>query len=183
MTQLRVIKQDRNVEAYLHTKVLGTVNDALTLTGNADVFVAEQFAEAVTFYLYQKPSNVITSDEIHQLVRLVLSSTGYEEAAQYLDEHRMGRIVKRRRIEVVDGDAAEDSMGMSTVSRWDKSRIVQDLVDREGLDRPIARAIASVVEKKVFNLGTMRIRQSLIHQIVLAETEAMLQAQRQLQAV
>jgi hypothetical protein len=49
--QLRVVKADGSTEAYLHTKVLGTVNNALTAAGQGDMTLAEHLAEVVTFHL------------------------------------------------------------------------------------------------------------------------------------
>ena len=59
--QLKVRKEDGSIEEYLHTKVMGTISNALATVGEADIFVAEQLAEVVTYYLYQqqKGRNVI----------------------------------------------------------------------------------------------------------------------------
>ena len=52
-TQLKVKKQDGAIEEYLHTKVMGTISNALASVGEADTFIAEQLAEVVTYYLYR----------------------------------------------------------------------------------------------------------------------------------
>ena len=180
--QLKVIKSDGSVEEYLHTKVIGTFSNALALIGQPNVFAAEQFAEAITFYLYQKRGVVtVTSDEIHLMVQAVLTATGYENAARALNEYHLNREIKRGRIEVVDGGESTGAEATMRVSQWNKSRVVEDLMRTEKLDRHLARAIASSVEEKVLNLGMTRIRRSLIKELVLADMETMLQVQKQLQ--
>ena len=180
--QLKVIKIDGSTEEYLHTKVLGTFNNALAAIDQPNVFAAEQFAEAITFYLYQKRNSVtITSDEVHLMAQAVLTATGYENASLALNEHRMNRKLQRKRIEVVYNDRIADDPDL-TDCQWNKSQIVKDLMAKNNLNRHIARTIASGVEEKVFSIGVSRIRRSLIKQLVVADMDAMLQAQKQLQA-
>ena len=84
--QLKVIKADSSIERYLHTKVIGTLSNALALIDQPNVFAAEQFAEAITFYLYRKRGVVkVASDEIHLMVQSALTATGYENAARALN--------------------------------------------------------------------------------------------------
>jgi len=179
---LKVIKADGNMEEYLHTKVIGTFGNALALVDDANVFAAEQFAEAVTFYLYEKRRTPrVTSEEIHLMVRAVLSATGYDNAATALNEHRLNRKLRRSRVEVVDDAIDASSLSACGANRWDKAKIVNHLVRLEKIDRQTARAIAGSVEEKVLNLNMARVPASLVRQLVLAESSAMLDAQRQLQ--
>lgn len=176
--QLKVIKADGSVEEYLHTKIIGTMSNALALVEQPNIFAAEQFAEAITFHLYKKrDAGAITSEEVHLMVQAVLVATGYENASHALNEYHLNRRLKRRRIEVVGESGADESR------QWKKSQIVCDLMSKQGCDRKIARAIASAVEQKVLNLGMMSIKSGLIKQLVLADTEAMMRAHKQLQTV
>ena len=191
-TQLKVIKADGSIEEYLHTKVMGTINNALGEVDLANIDVAEEFAEVVTFFLYnQYNRRTVTSGDIFSMIKVVLAATGYEDAAVALSEHHFERKLKRSRIEVVAVDIqdladaellteAEESSGRS---KWDKSRIVEDLINRHGIGRQAARTIAAMVEEKVFNLGMTLVPSSLIKQLVLGDTATVLRAQRQLQAV
>ena len=52
--QIKVIKADGGVEEYLYTKVMGTINNALSAVDQADVDIAEQLAEVVTYFLYHE---------------------------------------------------------------------------------------------------------------------------------
>ena len=181
---MKVIKADGSVEEYLHTKVIGTFGNALALVDDANVFAAEQFAEAVTFYLYEKrQTQRVTSEEIHLMMQAVLSATGYEHAAGALNEHRLNRKLRRNRVEVVDDGIENPLTPESGSSRWDKAKIVRRLVKLKKIDRQIARAIAGGVEEKALNLNMARVPGSLVEQLVLADTSAMLAAQRQLQMV
>ena len=191
-TQLKVIKADGSIEEYLHTKVMGTINNALGEVDLENIDIAEEFAEVVTFFLYnQYNRRIVTSGDIFSMVKVVLSATGYEDAAVALSEHHFERKLKRSRIEVVPVDAqdlddieflagAEEFSGRS---RWDKSRIVEDLINRHGIGRQTARTIAAMVEEKVFNLGMTLVPASLIRQLVLGDAATVLRAQQQLQAV
>ncbi|MCK5001370.1 MAG: hypothetical protein KAS23_17620 [Anaerohalosphaera sp.] len=171
--QLRVIKRDGSSERYLHTKVLGTFNNVLVSAGEADIIVAEQFAEAVTYHLYHKNSkSILTSKEIHSLIRSVLVTTGCDEAVYHLDDWRVRRELGRKRIEVISDSGSE---------QWDKSHIACDLVTRDGLDEHVARAVASAVEEKILNMGVTHVRKMLIRQIVLADAASMAEASRQLE--
>jgi len=190
--QLKVIKADNSVEEYLHTKVIGTISNALAQIGQADICIAEQLAEVVTYFLYhkQRPRGV-TSSEIFSIIKAVLTETGYGEAAIALSEYYFERKLKRSRIEVVSVDIQQlsdaemlckaEELGSRT--RWDKSRIIEDLVTKHDVDRQTARTIASMVEQKIFSMGITLVPASLIKQLVLGDTATFLRAERQLQTV
>ncbi|MHC4426177.1 MAG: ATP cone domain-containing protein [Planctomycetota bacterium] len=190
--QLRVIKADGTVEEYLHTKVMGSINNALGQVDQANIDTAEHFAEVVTYYLYhQQNHRRATSGEILSIIKVVLAATGHEEAAAALSERHFERKLKRSRIEVVFADIQEltdaellagagESVGRC---RWDKSRIVRDLIANHDLCRQTARLIAAMVEEKVFNMGVTLVSSSLVKQLVLGDAVTVLRAQRQLQTV
>ncbi len=191
--QLKVIKADGIAEGYLHTKVIGTISNALGTVGQADVHAAEQLAEVVTYFLYRRQNQLtVTSSEIFSIIKAVLTATSFEEVAIALNEHHYQRKLKRSRTEVASVDIRELADAellckaggeLSNRSRWDKSRIVEDLTIEYGVPRQTARAIASMVEEKIFNMGITLVPASLIRQLVLGDTAAVLQAQQQLQTV
>ncbi len=190
--QLKVIKADGSVEEYLHTKVIGTISNALGRVGQSDIGVAEQLAEVVTYFLYRKKNRrAVTSSEIFSIIKAVLAATSYEEAAVALSEHHFERKLKRSRIEVASIDIREladaellcRAEGLDSRCRWDKSRIVNDLVTSHNVSQQTARTIASMVEEKIFSMGITLVPASLIKQLVLGDAAAVLQAQRQLQIV
>ena len=191
-TQLKVTKADGSTEEYLHTKVMGTISNALGSAGQADIGVAEQLADVVTYYLYHRQSRrSITSSEIFSVIKAVLAATNYEDAAIALTEHYFKRKLKRSRIEVVwidvrelkDAELLAGSDNEDNRCRWDKSRIEEDLVTKSDVSRQAARMIASMVEEKIFNIGITLVPASLIKQLVLSDAAAVLRAQRQLQPV
>ena len=190
--QLKVIKADGTVEEYLHTKVIGTISNALGRIGQADICIAEQLAEVVTYFLYRRQKGrAVTSSEIFSMIKAALTATRYEEAAVALSEHHFERKLKRSRIEVVSIDIQEladaellcRAEGLDSRCRWDKSRIVNDLVTKHNVSLQTARTIASMVEEKIFSIGITLVPASLIKQLVLGDAAAVLQAQRQLQTV
>jgi hypothetical protein len=190
--QLRVIKADGAIEEYLHTKVIGTISNALGSIDQADIRIAEQLAEVVTYFLYhrEKPL-VVTSSEIFSIIQAVLTTTGYEDAAIVLSERHFERKLKRSRTEVlsVDIEQLSDAELLAKAdeptgrSRWNKSEIVNNLVTRHNVCRQAARMIASMVEEKVFNMGLTVVPASLIKQLVLGDAAAVLRAEQELQAV
>ena len=190
--QLKVIKADGSAEEYLHTKVIGTISNALSRIGQADICIAEELAEVVTYFLYHKQKPLmVTSNEIFSIIEAILTTTGYEEAAVALSEHHFERRLKRSRIEVVSADIQQLSdaelLGkieeFGSRSRWDKSIIIEDLVTKHNLCRQTARMIASMVEEKIFNIGITQLPASLVKQLVLGDAAVVLRAERQLQTV
>ena len=182
MTQLKVVKSDGSIEEYMHTKVIGAFSNALAAVDEPSVFAAEQLAEVITFYIYEREdSHIVSSDEIHLMMQSVLTATGYEHAALALKEHRLSRNIKRKRIEVINNGEREDGC-VDMVLQWDKSQIVNSLIEGN-IDRHVARAIASNVEERVLRMGMTRVPCSLIKQLVAVDTDLMLQAEGQLQAV
>jgi hypothetical protein len=179
--KIEVLKSEGAAEPYLHTKVLGTFHNALASVQEYDLTVAEQMAEAITFYLYRADhTSTISSDQIHLLIQSVLTATGYGHAAESLNAYRMQRKLQRRRMVVVRHSDNEGDEPQYT--SWTKARIVDDLVETKTMDRLTARAIAGAVEEKVMKMGILRIRTSLIRELVLEDTEAILRAEKQLQA-
>ena len=119
----------------------------------------------------------------------VLASTGYEEAAAALSEYHCRRRLTRQRTEVVSVDVNESedagrlfyAQESGQKSRWNKGRIVEDLVAKHHLRRQAARTIASMVEEKVFGLDIAVVSASLIKQLVRSDAAAVLYAEEQLQ--
>jgi hypothetical protein len=189
--QLRVTKADGTDEVYMHTKVIGTINSALTAVDQADMLFAEDLAEVVTFYLYNKwGRRGVHSNEIYAMIKAVLVATGHEEAASALSQHAIERRLRRSRTEVLALDINEfaDAQKLCETTRpparcpWDKAQIVHDLTSRFGLPPHTARAVASSVEERILRLEMTTIPLSLIKQLVLGETVAMLRAEKELQS-
>lgn len=190
--QLKVIKADGSIEEYLHTKVMGAISNALDNAGQSDICIAEELAEVVTYYLYHNQKNLaVTSSEILSIIKAVLTATNNEEAAIAISEHHFERKLKRSRIEVVSVDIRDladaevlcKSEELDHRIRWDKSQIVTDLVSKYDIGQQTARMIASMVEERIFNMGLTLVPASLIKQLVLGDTAAILRAQQQLQTV
>jgi len=190
--QLRVKKADGTTEAYLHTKVIGTINHALTAAEMGDIVFAEDLAEVVTFYLYNKVKRrTVNSHEIYSMIKVVLVATGQEDAALALTRHTLERRLTRARTEVValemnDLSAAREFYKMqppAICGPWNKAQIVCDLTGRFDIPRHTARAVASTVEERVFRMGMTKVSLSLLRQLVWEEAAAMLQAERELQTI
>lgn len=190
--QLQVVKVDGSMEEYLHTKVWATLNHAFDSIDESDTFMTEQLADVVTYYLYQDPTKKeVPSNEILAVIKVVLTNTGYDEAALALSEHHHDRHIRRTRTEVIDLDIQDwsDTQGLrqatevSQRSPWNKSIIVDDLITRYGLTLQTARAIASMAEERILNMRLAAVPSGLIKQLVLSDTVSVLRAQDELQLV
>lgn len=190
--QLQVLKTDGSVEEYLHTKVWATLNHAFDSVNQSDTFMTEQLADVVTYYLYQNQAKkTVPSSEILAVIKVVLTNTGYDEAALALSDHHRERQLQRSRIEVIDWNVDDwsDTQGLCDASEtsnrtpWNKSVIIQDLIVRYELAPQTARAIASMAEERILNMGLGTVPSSLIKQLVFSDTAAVLRAQEQLQLV
>jgi hypothetical protein len=160
--------------------------------GRADIHLAEELSEAVTYYLFgTRRARRISSGEIFSIVQVVLAATGYEDAAGALSEHHYQRRMRRGRTEVIAaefGGMSDAAMMQSALqrgrrSRWDKSRIVADLVGEHGLARQSARTVAGMVEEKIFGMQMTQVTTSLINHVVLSDAAAVLEAESHLQMV
>jgi hypothetical protein len=185
-----VIKADGIQEGYLHTKVIAAFVNALAEPVEDNISVAREFAEAVTFYLYNKYGrDNITSSEILSIIQAVLSSTGYDNAAANLAEHHCRRNLLRARVEVTKSDIQKISdvvklrqdITLQMPNHWNKSKIIYDLVTDYNLDITTARTVASMVEEKILASGFRTVPSAFIRFLVLLQTQAILSAQRQLQ--
>jgi transcriptional regulator NrdR family protein len=171
--QLKVIKTDGSIEDYLHTKIIGTISNALSSSGHDSTFASEQLADAITYYLYNNNSaGTVSSSEIYSMIQAMLSTTGYDDAALVLNNYHFTRELMRHRTEVIDKQGV--------LTNWNKSQIVNDLAVAKEMDRSTARTIASMVEEKVLRIGISKVPRSLVRELVEIETKAMLYAQEQL---
>ena len=191
-SQLYVVKSDGNIEEYVHTKVIGTISRVLSKVGADSVYLAEQLTDVVTYYLYnQQNTQKITSGEIFSIIVAILTETGYEDAADILNEFHIRRRFKRLRTDVIpiniqeisDAQILADTEQSDISMQWDKSEIVSSLTGKYDFDIPTARMIASMVEDRIFNMEITTVPTSLIKQIVLSEAALVMRAQKQLQTV
>lgn len=189
--RLKIIKADRTSEQYLHTKVIHAINKALADIDEPDMQTAENLAEVITYYLYNKHGDTkIQSCEIMSVIKVTLTATGFEDAAEALTLHSFQRKLKRTRVELVhgsiedisDADTMAGNDGELRRSRWNKSEIVNDLVSDYHLNRRTARVIAAMVEERVFNLQLTHVPGGLVKQLMLNDAAAVLRAQKQLQS-
>ncbi|HBG77954.1 MAG TPA: hypothetical protein DDW84_03765 [Phycisphaerales bacterium] len=180
--QLTVIKADGTQEEYLHTKVMACLVNAFGCADEGYVSAASELAETVTYYLYnQRDGDSISSGEIFSIIQAVLSSTGYDFAAENLSIHNQKRNLLRTRIEITKINTESDSFELpGEADCWNKSKIVHDLQIERRLDIATARTIASMVEEKIINSGIRNFTTDFIKFLVISQTQAIISAQQQL---
>jgi hypothetical protein len=174
--QLRVIKADGTEEEYFHTKVIATLVNAFAAPNENNTSTAQQLADAVTFYLYNKNgSDKITSSEILSIIKAVLVSTGFSNAAEFLTEHQQRRNLSRMRVKVIKTDMKNLSVSTPLL-----------LIDRFGpdehwnLDPATARTVASLVEEKILDSGFRFVPTGFIKFLTLWQAQVILSAARQI---
>jgi hypothetical protein len=171
--QIRITKADGSTEAYLHTKVLGSLHRAMAAVQPDCLETAQMLSDSVTYFLYRHfKSETLTTDQIHQMILTVLEGVGFAAGAEALTAHRLNRRLQRRRISVID----------SEWPAWDKGLIVQNLVEHYRTDEALARAIAGLVEEKILRIGATHIRKGLIRHLVMTDMEDLLDAHHELTA-
>jgi transcriptional regulator NrdR family protein len=152
--QLQVIKADDSCEPYLHTKVIATFVNAFVEPAEKNTFLASELAESVTYYLYNnRNADTITSSEIFSIIKAVLSSTGFDFAAQVIAEHSHRRNLLRARVQVVKAGSTRIAGLADNTEPWNKSKIINRLIAEQNLDQASARTVASLVEEKIVNSG------------------------------
>ena len=163
-----VIKADGSTEVYRHTKVLGTIANALIDTDIYFSDTAELLSEAVTTYLKRDYGNRFVSfDEIQAMIEAVLEDTDHVKAALALRDHTIHRQFMRSRIEVIQS-IDQQCVNQASASQnplWNKTIIIQSLMAKE-TPADFARVIAGMVEEKVIRLGVRQISRVLINAIV-----------------
>ena len=171
--QIRITKTDGSTEAYLHTKVLGSLHRAMAAVHSDSLETAQMLSDSVTYYLYRRfKGETLTTDQIHQMILTVLEGAGFVSAGESLTAHRLNRQLQRRRISVTD----------SQWPMWNKRLIVQDLMEHYQVDKALARAIAGSVEEKILRMGAVHIRKGLVRHLVVTDMEDMLEAHHELAA-
>lgn len=171
--QIRITKADGSTEAYLHTKVLGSLHRAMAAVQSDSLEAAQMLSDSITYFLYQRfEGATLTTDQLHQMALTVLEGAGYVNAGESLSAHRLNRQLQRRRVRVVD----------SQWPAWDKSFIVKDLIERYQIDKTLSRAIAGSVEEKILRMGAAHIRKGLIRHLVVTDMEDLLEAHHELAA-
>ncbi|MCP4450401.1 MAG: hypothetical protein GY809_02995 [Planctomycetes bacterium] len=186
--KLEVLKTDGSSEMYLHTKVLGTLCNAFGLTEESDLYLAQEMADVVTYYLYHDKERIprqVSSSEILSIIKVVLTTTGHDNVAEALSEYHYERLLRRNRTEVacaaihglVDAQRLCEQDPELLRDKWSKGRIVHDLIRDHHLPRQIARAVAGMVEEKVLRIGLTVVPSDLIRLLMLNDTALMLRAQ------
>jgi hypothetical protein len=187
--QLRVIKADGTEEEYFHTKVIATLVNAFAAPNENNTSTAQQLADAVTFYLYNKNgSDKITSSEILSIIKAVLVSTGFSNAAEFLTEHQQRRNLSRMRVKVIKTDMKNLSVSTPLLlidrfgpdEHWNKSKIIYDLINEHNLDPATARTVASLVEEKILDSGFRFVPTGFIKFLTLWQAQVILSAARQI---
>jgi hypothetical protein len=171
--QIRITKADGSTEAYLHTKVLGSLHRAMAAVQPDCLETAQMLSDSVTYFLYRRfKGETLTTDQIHQMILTVLEGAGFAAGAEALTTHRLNRRLQRRRISVSDSEWPV----------WNKGLIVRDLVEHYRTDEALARVIAGLVEEKVLRMGATHIRKGLIRHLVMTDMEDLLDAHHELTA-
>lgn len=170
-------KRDGRIVAFDKSKIADAIFKAAQAVGGEDRLLADELAEAVTFFLRKKFGQKIPEiEEIQDIVEKVLIETGHAKTAKAYILYRAKRARIREslkvRKELLERSSSTDlSLLVAPSTRdeilpWDKGRIAQALIKETGLEEHLAYKIASAVELKVFNSGITQISTTLIRELV-----------------
>lgn len=171
-----VRKRDGRIVPFDKKKIADAIFKAAQSVGGEDRLLAEELAEAVTFYLNKMGKEIPDIEEIQDAVEKVLIETGHAKTAKayilYRDMRNRRRELlkvrkeKRTRVSSTDLSLMVATPTGSEILPWDKSKISQALIREANLSISVAEAIASAVEEKVFQSGLEQISTSLVRELV-----------------
>lgn len=173
----QVKKRDGRIVRFDKSKIADAIFKAAQAVGGEDRLLAEELADAVTFFMRKKfGARIPGIEEIQDVVEKVLIETGHAKTAKTYILYRSKRAQIREslkvRKEILDHASSTDlSLLVAPSSRdevltWDKGRIAKALIKETGLEEDLAYKIASCVEAKVLNSGIQQISTPLIRELV-----------------
>lgn len=167
---IRVRKRDGHLEPFVLAKLLAGIRAGLAAAGemhDLDTSTAGGLGEAVYDYLKSTyDGQTVVARQLSDLVELVLSQTGHASAAMAFRDYERFRDRQRRILKVATPRQRD---GRIVQVRWSKTRVVEHLQRRQGLDRPAARMIAGRVEQLVFNCGLRVVTAGLVREMAASE--------------
>lgn len=182
---LQVKKRDGRIVPFDMRKIAEAIAKAFVATGEGDIRLATELADVVTMALSRRGPRKTNSEkgsvenrwvpsieEIQDLVERVLMETGYTQTAKSYILYRDKRSQLRELVSVRDNETPTRSTNLQVQGSkgesqgWSKGRIVAALINEADLPRETAEAIASRVEKRVFESGIRRLSTSLIRELV-----------------
>jgi len=161
---VRVLKRDGSVEAFEPSKLRRCLAAAMSDCQH-DARLAEALVQAVLIHLRElDPGRPASTEYVFRCCQTILAETGLGEVAEALAQHRRQRAARRERLSVT-GPAPTGRRA----ARWRKEALVQTLLRRCGLRRPVARIVAAEVERRVFALGYHVVSTGLIRELLRSE--------------
>ncbi|MDD5644532.1 MAG: anaerobic ribonucleoside-triphosphate reductase [bacterium] len=172
-----VRKRDGRLVPFNKRKIAEAIFKAAKAVGGENRELADELAEAVSFYLHKKYSEAAPNiEEIQDMAEKILVETGHTKTAKAYILYRDARARKREELKVrkkimKEGDSTDLALMVSPSSKdqmfnWDRSRIALALIREARMPQHIAEEIAAAVEKKIFNSGLSQISTSLIRELV-----------------
>ena len=154
-----IAKRDGPNEPFMVEKLGGSIARAAEEAGHQDPILARELASAVSLFLqHQGYGTTVSSIQLHSMTEQVLSETGYSPVAMSYTLYHQRRQRLRESLRV------EDSAGR--LQPWNKTRIACRLTSQQGMAGATARAIASMVEKRVMAAQFERLGCGLIRELV-----------------
>ena len=167
---IRVRKRDGGTESFTVAKAARTIELAMSATGDSagfDPVCVRGLAEAVRDYLAESDEpNPVRTSRIAELVELVLTQTGHEDAADAMIG-QLRHLERQRRHLLVAAPRRSD--GRIVQRRWRKAHVVQHLRSEHLLEAPAARMIAGRVEQLLFRCGLRVVTTGLITEMARSE--------------
>jgi len=173
----RVRKRDGREVPFDEAKIADAIFKAAQAVGGQDRQMAEELASVVTMFLEREfEGREPGIEDIQDVVEKVLIETGHARTAKAYILYRDKRARRREVLQVrkpVRQDTVSTDISLlvdpgtrDEILPWDRGRIAEALVSEAQLDENAAYAIASAVERKIFDSSINRISTSLIRELV-----------------
>lgn len=162
--QLRIVKRDGSVEPFQPNKLRRCFAIGMSAC-RCDESMADDLVRAVALHLKDWPEERPPKSEyVFRCARTVLRETGLASVARVLEQYYHERGAFRARVTVF----SETRTGRPP-QPWQKGRVVRALSKRFGISRPVARALAGEIERRVLMLGYRSISTRLVNELIRNE--------------
>uniref|UniRef100_A0A7C4XJP9 Anaerobic ribonucleoside-triphosphate reductase n=1 Tax=candidate division WOR-3 bacterium TaxID=2052148 RepID=A0A7C4XJP9_UNCW3 len=170
-----VIKRDGKLVPFDKSKITNAIFKAAKAVGGENRKIAEALADEVVLFLYtlkgEKPPTV---EEIQDAVEKILIENGNARTAKAFILYRKQREILRKKRLLEKKPEERETTDYALFVRtsdddfvsWDRSRIVQALINETNIDRNTAEKIARETEDTILNSDVQLISSSLIREIV-----------------
>jgi ribonucleoside-triphosphate reductase len=170
-----VIKRDGKTAAFDKSKIANAIFKAARAVGGENKRIADALADEVVLFLYTlKGDKPPTVEEIQDAVEKVLIENGHARTAKAFILYRKQREILRKKKLFQKKPEERETTDYALFVRtsdddfvsWDRSKIVDALINETNIETEIAEKIARETEETILNSSVELLSSALIREIV-----------------